>query len=604
MKLPTKWRTHHCAELRAGDVGKQVKVAGFAIKSADGESFELRDRHGKTMVVMGPAGAADLKKKAEGVKDEDVVAVSGIVAQRIDADPREPAGEIYVVPRTLDVLSEAERLPPPFDKGPKETDTEARLRFRWLDLRRPALQRRLVARSRALHEIRNYMAANDFIEVELPLLGRWTPDAVNAFVVPARPGRCYALPDSGQPFRQLLVASGLDRVFQVARRFRSESAARLGPLRQPEWTTVEIDAALVSEDDLLAVADGLVAHLYQALVGGKTDRKLEVPLRRIPYELSLQRYGTDLPDLRYGLDVVDLGKVAMGWPVPLFRDALGDGNGNLRAFRVPGAADRVAEPDLNKLATRFRGTGPADVTWLKLETLAKLSGPIAKFFDAPVARDMVKLTGAAGGDVVVFVSGKSAPAVAGVTGEARAWLARLTGQAAPDKHSVLWVSDVPFFRADPATGTMLANRHPFTLPREEDHAAMVQNKHAVRGQSFDLILNGIKVGSASMRCHDRAMQEKVFDLLEWPRDEVQRRFGFVLDAMRFGMPPHGGVTIGLDRLLAGLLGLPDVSEVMAFPKAVALAPGKPGVPIETALDPLTGAPTEIEPAYAKKLVGG
>jgi len=587
MKIRTRYRTHHCGELRATDAGRPATVAGFYVKSGE-DGFDLRDRNGKTRVAMSPGVPAHVRIKVKDLGPEDVVSVTGDVIMRVEGDPTSPTGDVFILPKVVQVLSKAQPLPPSFiPESGEEPTPEERLKFRFLDLRRPALQRRLAQRAKLLADLRAAVHEQDFLEVETPILSKWTAEDAHAFVVPGRGGSAYALPTNPQAWKQLLVASGVDRYCQIARCFRNE--AELTDDRQLEFTALDLECAFVDEDDLIAIVDAIMAAVWSRFLG----KKLPTPVRRITYEEAMLRYGTDRPDLRFDLEIVDVTQEAKRWPIALMKEFVEAKDGTVRALRVPGGRAGLEDAWLTSLQRLLRMAGPGLVQWFKVEERGRMLGGVAKSFDLELGRDAMIAAGAKAGDAVILVASKYAGAAAAIAGAARLLVAKQMNLVDKTRHELVWVTQFPYLAWDVWGQEYVAARHPFTMPADADEQILAdpRQRTKVRTKGVDLVLDGVELGAGSIRNHDLEIQRKVFKLFRLGAEETTRRFGFLLEAFRYGLPPHGGISIGVDRLLMRLTGEEKIEDVVAFPKA------------RDGSDPVSDAPNPIDPAFVKRLMG-
>jgi len=592
MKSPfaTTYRTHTCGELRAAHASESVVVTGFVHGRPDddgGPSFELRDRYGIVRVVLPKAADVRLNTAYERVAPESVIQVEGVVALRKEADPAQDTGEVEVTAKTITLVSASEPLPPEFQPGAPAPKLDDRLRLRQLDLRRLEMQKRLETRARFFLSLRTALANQGFVEVETPHLAKWTPEATQSFVVPAPGGKVFALPGTPQLYKQLLMAGGVDRYFQIARCFRTE--ANVGPERQPEFTTLDIEMAYADEEDVFQVVDAIMSHAFLATLG----KKIETPIARIPYADAVVRFGTDRPDLRFPLELQDLTLLAsMNLETEAFEAAAG-----ACAIVAKGRASDVDDATLGKIVAAAAASvgGQAKLAWLKVGMNGLLRGPDAERFQGAPGDGLRSTLELAQGDLVVVATARVRESAYQAGGDARLRLGKLLykKEMAPDAPPALClVTRFPFFEYDAANDGWNPARHPFTQPVPEDVAQMDTNKHAVRTKAYDIVMNGVELGAGSIRNHDLKLQKKIFAMFEYKPEDVISRFGTVLEAFRFGVPPHGGLAIGLDRMVALLLGLDAIDEVIAFPKAY---DGK---------DPLVGAPSDIDKGLLKAMLGG
>ncbi len=571
-------RTHSNGSLRRADVGRDVTLMGWVQGRRDlgGLIFlDLRDREGITQIVCNPQEAASAAAEAQQVRSEYVIAVRGAVAVRPAGteNPKLPTGQIEVRARDLRVLNPAET--PPFRIADDESVEETvRLRFRYLDLRRPVMHRHLQLRHRLAKAIRDHLTGSGFLEVETPMLIKSTPEGARDFLVPSRlhPGKFYVLPQSPQLFKQLLMVAGVERYFQIVRCFRDED---LRADRQPEFTQVDIEMSFIGVEDILALGEGMMRATLREALGIDAA----VPFPRITYAEAMDRYGTDKPDLRFRMEIIDCSDLLRDTGVQIFARALASG-GAVRGITVPGAAaySRREIDDLERIA---RAGGAAGLIPVHLAPEGA-RGPVARHLSPAHLTALRTRLAAHEGDLLLLVAGPPRQASAAL-GRIRLDLGRRLGLAG-DQWAFVWVLEFPLLEQAPEGGGKLtAVHHPFTAPVHEDLPLLERDPLRVRAQAYDLVLNGVELGGGSIRIHRQDLQERVFEALGISASRARERFGFLLDAFRFGAPPHGGIAFGFDRMAMVLAGQESIREVIAFPKT------------QSAADLMTGAPAEVDP---------
>nr|WP_220498306.1 aspartate--tRNA ligase [Rhodopirellula sp. JC639] len=557
-------RTHNCGELRKEHVGTEVTLCGWVENKRDhgGAVFiDLRDRYGLTQVVIGPPEADQAQIDAAGhVPAESVILVRGKVADRLEGKTNDKlaTGAIEVRCPELKVLNACQT--PPFTPGQSDLPGEdLRLKYRFLDLRRPEMQRALVLRSTIIKEMRDYFAEHDFIDVETPILGRSTPEGARDYLVPSRvhPGNFYALPQSPQLYKQILMVAGFDRYVQVAKCFRDED---LRADRQPEFTQLDLEMSFVDADDIMGLIDGLVAQTAKNVLG----KDVQLPLPRMTYDEAMRRFGHDAPDLRFGMEIVDVTSVAKKTEFRVFR-ATADAGNFVRGIRAEGAAEKYSRRQIDELTEFVKDFGAKGLAWFRVEEDGSLWSPVAKNFDAEHLAEIKSLMAGEPGDLLMFLADSWEVTCKGLYALRKRLGAELKLYDSEQLHCS-WVTEFPMFERDEESGRWVAMHHPFTAPLESDLDKLDSDPAGCRAQAYDLVINGSEAGGGTIRIHDQQTQSKVFGLLGIDEKTAEDRFGFLLNALRFGAPPHGGIALGVDRWVMLLAGLENIREVIAFPK--------------------------------------
>ena len=556
-------RTHRCGELSVANVGETVTIMGWVQKNRNkgGLVFtDVRDRSGIIQVVCeeGTTDAAIIEKAAS-LRAEYVVAVVGKVEKRSGAvNDKIATGEIEVIPSELRVLSESQTPPFPIEENSK-TKEDIRLKYRYLDLRRPDLQRNLRMKSQVMTLTRQFFSDEGFLEVETPMLGKTTPEGARDYLVPSRihPGSFYGLPQSPQLYKQLLMCSGVDRYIQIARCFRDED---LRADRQPEFTQIDLEMSFIDEDDIMSMAEGFMKTVYKEVL----DVEIPTPFPRMPYAEGMERFGSDKPDLRFGYELKNLTEVLKGTEFRVFAGAVSAG-GSVRGINVKGGACYTRK-EIDKLAEWVKAYGAKGLAWTKLNQDGSSSSSYEKFLKEEEAAGVRSALEAENGDLLFLVASDKPQVVFDTLGALRCECARQMGIIDESRPNLLWITDFPLFEYDEEEGRFVAKHHPFTHPNDEDLEQLETNPGAVRARAYDMVLNGNEVGGGSIRINDPALQQRMFKALGFTQEEAQERFGFLIDAFRYGAPPHGGMAFGLDRLVMLMLGCDSIRDVIAYPK--------------------------------------
>jgi aspartyl-tRNA synthetase len=574
-------RTHYCADLNENNIGEKVKLTGWVNSYRDhgGVIFiDLRDKTGLIQLVADPAESSEAHKVADQVRDEYVIAIEGLIRDRGEGlhNPRLKTGKIEVVVEKMTIENKSEVLP--FAIGDRAVNEELRLKHRYLDLRDPKMFQTFQLRSKVSMAIRNYLNQNDFLDVETPILTKSTPEGARDYLVPSRvhPGEFYALPQSPQLFKQILMVSGFDRYFQIAKCFRDED---LRADRQPEFTQVDLEMSFVNQDDVIEQVEGMVSAGFEA-----AGVKIKTPIERITYAYAMETYGSDKPDLRFDLPMVDVINLFEDSNNEIFANIAKDKKKNrFKALKVPGADNHYSRKQLKELENFVRKFGAAGLAYIQVKEDG-LKGPLAKFMSEESLNKLLELTKPEVGDIIFFGAGDK-KVVLDYMGRLRIKIAE-DMNLIKDEYRFVWVVDFPMFEAD-ENGNPTPLHHPFTMPNmdtwdEEDF-------ESIQSIAYDLVLNGYEIGGGSIRIHKEEIQEKIFKMLRMTKEEAQEKFGFLLDALKFGAPAHGGFALGLDRVIMILTRTSNIRDVIAFPKT------------QKATCPLTEAPSQVEKEQLREL---
>ena len=578
-------RTYFCGDVPDSAIGEKVTLKGWVSKRRDlgGLIFiDLRDRSGIVQVVFNPDVSKEALETAEKIRSEYVLDIQGTVIAREDGtiNPNLKTGKIEVQAEMVSIINEAKT--PPFSITDKtDASEDIRLKYRYLDFRRPVIFETLKMRHQVTKQIRDFLDSAGFLDIETPILTKSTPEGARDYLVPSRvhPGEFYALPQSPQLFKQLLMLGGIERYYQIARCFRDED---LRADRQPEFTQIDIETSFLGQEDILGLMEKMMTGLMKEVKG----LEIPAPFPRMTYDDAMSRFGSDKPDTRFDLELVDLSEVVKDSGFKVFAAAVANG-GQVKAINVTGGAEKYSRKDIDAL-TEFVGVyGAKGLAWLKVDAQG-LKGPIAKFFAEEDSQALTTVLNAKEGDLLLFVADKK-NVVADALGALRSKLGKELGLIDQSKFNFLWITDWPLLEYGEEEGRYYAAHHPFTMPVREDLPYLDTDPARVRAQAYDLVLNGYELGGGSLRIFERSVQEKMFKVLGFSPEESQEQFGFLLNAFEYGTPPHGGIALGLDRLVMLLSGSTNLRDTIAFPKTASAA------------DLLTDAPGEVSEAQLKEL---
>ena len=576
-------RTHFCGVLNKNNIGEEVSLNGWVAKQRSLGSLifvDLRDKTGIVQIVFDDSIPQEIFDVADRLRSEFVIGLTGVVRERSSKNPDLATGEIEVVAKNLVLYSESE-TPPIYVKDDDNVDYNLRMKYRYLELRKNKMQRILKMRHDITNVTRQYFYGEGFTEVETPNLIKSTPEGARDYLVPSRvnPGMFYALPQSPQLFKQLLMVSGLDRYIQIARCFRDED---LRSDRQPEFTQIDLEMSFVDMDDVLAIQEGYLKKLFHDIKG--VDIKL--PLRRMSYQDAMERFGSDKPDLRFGFELKDISELVKGTEFQVFSNALSSG-GSVRGICIDNASDKFIRKDIDKLTENAKHYGAKGLVWIRIEA-DEIKSSVNKFFSQEELAEIAKAFDAKANDLILIAADKN-KVVFDTLGFLRRHVADILGLLDDSKYELLWVTDFPMFEKDEETGALKPMHHPFTHPKTDEIPMLDEDPSKVNAYAYDIVINGYEAGGGSIRIHEADLQNKMFKILGLSEEDCQQKFGFLMDAFKYGAPPHGGIAYGLDRLVMLLTEDLDIRDVVAFPKN------------QKAQCLLSGAPAEVDSEQLKEL---
>ncbi|EHL18855.1 aspartyl-tRNA synthetase [Peptoanaerobacter stomatis] len=583
-KLNGLKRTSYCGTLRMSDVGEKVVLMGWVQRSRNLGALiftDVRDRSGLCQVVFDENTSEEIYKKAETLGSEYVIAVEGTVRERSSKNKELPTGDIEVFATNLLILNTSQ-TPPIYIKDDDDASESLRLKYRYLDLRKAKMQGNLFLRHKVTQLIRNFLTEKGFIEIETPILNKPTPEGARDYLVPSRVnnGKFYALPQSPQLFKQLLMVSGFDRYFQVARCFRDED---LRADRQPEFTQIDCEMSFVEPEDVMSVTEEMVQKIFKEVL----DVDVKLPLQRMTYKEAMERFGSDKPDIRFGFEIKDLSDIVKNCGFSVFENAANTEKSSVRAINVNGFEDKFSRKAITKLEDVAKTYGAKGLAYIKF-TKDGINSPIAKFMSEEKMSEILTRMEAKEGDLILFVADKN-KVVFDALGHLRIEVAKQLDMLKSDDYKLLFVTEFPQFEYDEEEQRYVAMHHPFTMPMDEDLQLLDTDRENVRAKAYDIVLNGIELGGGSIRIHDSKVQEKMFECLGFSTESAWDKFGFLLEAFKYGTPPHGGIALGLDRFIMLLAQEESIRDVIAFPKN------------QNAICPLTSAPAMADEKALEEL---